>query len=240
MSPAGRKKSKPGVLFALLIVAIFLMLLVNHLMNFEYNPQPLEGSGGPPVMRATATVVEQFIDGSRVPCVCLTLTNAGKSRLTLLDTDQLDPLYDFELQKRLPDGRLDPLPRAPQFSSLALSDSGDAPRVQEVTLLPGRGMSTYLPLTPAYDLRGASGEYNVTVQYRPDALMRSMKRADVERLSANAPTVSCQVDFTWPLVKPEAPPGKPPPAPQRMPAAQAMEVEPSERKPPPLPVEAPK
>ena len=231
MSAAGRKKSKPGAILAILGVAVFLMVLMNYLLNFDYNPREIDDEKSLPSMRGSLSVVEWPVNGSLVPCASLTLTNAGTSSLTLLDTETLEPLYDYELQKRLANGQLDPLPRAPQFNSIQVIDEQKEARKAEVILLPGRSMTVYLPLSPAYDLRGASGTYHVTVHYRPDAALKMMRKEDAGRLNVRPLTLSCQLDFELPLRRPE-------PAKSAAPK-EAITVEPSKRAPPPMPVEAP-
>ncbi|MGD0088626.1 MAG: hypothetical protein ABSE73_01780 [Planctomycetota bacterium] len=164
----GSKRLRVGSAVAVLLCAAFLGWLFYDLWTYEYK-------NGAPAARNTAGLPRTSLrvgDGTEFCCgpgvwACFTFVNQGQSRLRLVDTPALRPLYDLKLLFRSPDGVLTPV--AAFGRAAAKASEFDPDRDAVVVLPPACALTRLIPLSELFDLRRA-GQYELVVTYRPGAL----------------------------------------------------------------------
>jgi len=160
---------------AALICLALLGWLGYYLWHYDYEAGPPETPFAFGQIRANLRIC----DGTEFYCTpgvwaCFAFVNTGPSRIRLVDTRALPPLYEVKLLFHDPKGGL----VAAAMTAAYLSASTSTARGQErfdpdsdnVVELPwGRALTRPIPLSQIFDLRRA-GKYDLTVAYRPGAL----------------------------------------------------------------------
>jgi len=97
---------------------------------------------------------------------CFTFVNTGQSRVRLVETQALTPLYSVNVFYQDSGGStgVPPMPH----HGLAGQKSFDPNKDSVVELPPGSALSHLIPLSQIYDLR-REGKYALTVAYKPGA-----------------------------------------------------------------------
>jgi hypothetical protein len=141
---------------------------------------------------------------------CFTFVNQGRSRLRLVDTPFLTPLYDVKLFQRASGGVLTPVPFTAWHTTLdwgtAMKNSGfDPDKDTVVELPPARALTRLIPLSQLFDLR-REGQYELAVAYQPGALARSDQ--ELAELRVFGEELQASAAFQLPL-SPAVPPAQP-------------------------------
>jgi hypothetical protein len=201
-----KKKSKPGIGIAICLVAGMLWFLGHHMWYFDYNVKPPSDVSSLPILRTSVAVDE--VPGHTGFTASFSITNAGQSRITVLDTVPFDYLFDVSLDAREPDGTLSPVTPNPRF--LIRHDDEDKKvfdrgRDAIVDLLPGRTHTIHIPLATYYDLNRARGKFQLTVVYQPEMVAKMLPPEEAQTLGTVTGPFRCVIEFELPLKK-EKPP----------------------------------
>jgi hypothetical protein len=205
-----------------LVCTGFLLWMGYYIWNFEYHPT-IQPDNEPPEIINPLRPTLRVADGTEfqsVPgvCVSVSLVNIGRTRLRLMDTQALMPLYAVAVLYHAPGGAVTPAPMTAQQIALnraaaSASKAFDRETDSLVELVPGASLSRVIPLWQLFDLREL-GKYDVTITYQPGKvkLGDGVSLADMA-LSEQSLTMSST--FEVPLRT------SPPPEPERKKAAPA-------------------
>ena len=217
-SPTWKFRMRVATLVCCTILGAFAVYLWNY--PYKVNPPgPVDSAATPlkPMLR-----VGDGAEFQRAPgvCVCLSLVNSGASKLRLVDTLALEPLYDVKVSYHARDGPPTPAPMTVEHIAgsrrAAQGNKGfDSERDSIVELVPGAALTRVIPVAALFELQ-REGRYEVTVTYQPGAL----PWRDDEPLAAlqvYEQSLSCSTSFELPLKK-TAPAEQPKAAAPRVPA----------------------
>lgn len=235
-------KQPPKTAWTLMLLVLFAMLGAFGYYTYTGTVVHLPGgSSSAPLLLPRIRVEESQAAGGRVVVAYLSLENSGVSRLRLVDTQALTPLYEFQLRmKPEGEGALELVPptarqldarRSAATSAAAFDSEHDA----VVELIPGSALTRPLPLSALYDLK-RDGKYELTVTYQPETIVKDSSEPAL--LGVHAQRLVCSYGFELSLHKPaagalkkneakkaeppkDAPPSSPPPAAVPVPAEKA-------------------
>ena len=197
--------------------------LFHYLWHFEYKVRRLgDGTSFSPLLPVVRVCEGDEFQSRAGVCAILSLANAGDSRLCVVDTVALEPLYDVRLMYHAPDGTLAPAPMTAGHlagsRAAALDRRGfDRDKDSLVELVPGAALTRVVPLSFLFDLR-REGKYDLTITYQPKAVERPSGPSLAE-LQACELSLSTSTTFEIPLRKP------PPDVPKKAGAAGASPAE---------------
>ncbi|MCY3020855.1 MAG: hypothetical protein NTW87_17705 [Planctomycetota bacterium] len=234
--PGNPKRNTRAPVVTLIAVTI-LVALGWYLYTYDYKVHPPEEALVGTLLRPALTVTDtDGATGARGVFVSFSLVNCSRSRVRVVDTVSLAPLYTVELSQHRADGSW--LPVAMTTAHMAASRSAameprrfERDRDALVELVPGAALTRAIPLSALYEL-GPEGNYELMVIYQPDTLPLG-EGPGLKDLQVCHETVRCSASFELPLKK--TPPAGP--TDRNVGPAARPEAKPAERPAPPaLPV----
>jgi hypothetical protein len=164
------KPQRPGKVIAIMFVGSLLVLLGWSLWRYDYKVR--SRLPPPPARIRSGLRVVPSPDG-REQTAEFSLRNEGQTRICLLDTAALEPLYQVQVELRVADG----FTPAPTLGMPVLTTLGDklldGERDAIVELVPGSALVRCIRLSSRFDLR-KEGQYRVSVVYQPQVLATSL------------------------------------------------------------------
>jgi hypothetical protein len=199
---------------ALLVCIGLLGWLSYHLLTYDYGPvaggePPGRGSNLPGAfaLKPLLKIVDgRDLYGEPGVCAAFSLVNSGRSKLKVVNTRALTPLYEVKLLVRGPDGGKSPAPMTLQqmaaMRGAATTRKSFNPEEDTVVeLLSGEALTRPIRLQQLYDLQ-RDGTYELTVTYQPAALQEG-EGPRLAQLGAEEQPLSCSLIFELPLEAPQ-------------------------------------
>ena len=202
---------KSRMIVVTVVCAALLGWLCHYLWSFDYKVRRLgDGTSFSPLLPVVRVCEGAEFQSRADVCAILSLANAGDSRLSVVDTVALEPLYVVRLMYHAPDGTLAPAPMTAGHlagSRAAALDRGGFDRDKDsvVELVPGAALTRVVPLSFLFDLR-REGKYDLTITYQPKAI-EGPSGPLLAELQAYELPLSASTAFEIPLRK--APPPEP-------------------------------
>ena len=193
---------------AVLSCLALLLWLGFYLWTYDYSlPEPPGAVG----QLRTALRICDGTEFCRTPGVwaCFTFVNMGQSRVRLVETQALTPLYNVKLLYRDSDHGL--MLAAMTAAYMAASTSAGIPGQKQfdqdkdsvVELPPGSALTHLIPLSQIFDLR-RDGKYELAVAYRPGSLALPSGQT-LEGLKAYDQELQGSASFQLPLARVPSP-----------------------------------
>ena len=168
------KARETRMTFVVLTCLTLLFWFGFYLWTYDYSLSEPPGT----VVQLRATL--RICDGTesyRAPGVvaCFTLVNLGQSRVRVVETQALTPLYNVKLLYQDSNHGLTPAAMTAEYmaasTSAAVRQEGFDQEKDSVVELPaGSALTHFIPLSQIFDLR-REGKYELTVAYRPGSLV---------------------------------------------------------------------
>lgn len=224
-----KRKARSFTTFAAIVVIGFLAAFFMYMWRYDYKVQrPQEFSGFSRSLRGILRIDQKGEYGFGGPVAVLTLANASPTRVRLLDTRLIFPLYDIKLAFKNDAGQWTDMPQIPdavrRYSPPpGKTDIFDKDNDAIAELVTGSGYTRAIPLSYLYNLNDHS-QFKLTLTYQPEKVAEVMGET-FNFLDVTRDTVGLTELFDYPEKKvPKEPaPAKEAEAPQE-PVKPAQEV----------------
>lgn len=174
-----KRKARSFTTIAAIIVIGFLAAFFLYMWRYDYKIQrPQEFSAATRTLRGKLRIDQNGEYGFSGPVAVLTLANASSTRVRLLDTRQIFPLYDMKLSRKNETNEwvdVPPLPDAVRRYSNppGKTDIFDKDNDAIAELVTGSGYTRSIPLTYLYSLKEHT-QYKLTLTYQPEKVAEIM------------------------------------------------------------------
>jgi len=198
------KQKAQHILAAVVVVVVLALALLSYsLWTHDYKAEVRLPTSVAPHRVTPSLSVRPALPNEVGVFAEFSLKNDGRSRVRLLDTAALEPLYAVQLQVRAPDGGLQPAGVVPHLMTIALDPAThkmfDPERDGIVELVPGSALIRHINLATLFDVK-AAGSYRLAVTYQPEVLGSQMGE-DYEPLDVHKKRLASVLEFELPLKK---------------------------------------
>jgi len=221
-----KRKSRALTTIAMIGVLGFLLGFFLYMWGYDYKVQrPQDFSNAPRTLRGMLSIDQKGEYGYSGPVAVLTLANATTSRVRVLGTRQIFPLYDIKLESLDPDGAWQNVPIPPDVvqrysSAPTRGDVFDKDNDAISELVMGSGFTRAISLQYLFNLK-MNTQYKLTVTYQPNKIADIMGDT-FDLLDVTRESVTLTGTFDYPEKKapktPEVAPEPAKPAPKEEPA----------------------
>lgn len=197
-----RKKDTAMAISGALVFA-FLGSLGYYLFTFDYKIRAPADAMSTPALLPALSIHESTDPAAPGPEAEFTLTNAGSTKISVLDSVAqmpLYPLYDLRLQVRPAGGIVTmkvPPKTSPPLAAPADSAAFDKKRDKCVLLLTSEKFTKRIPLAALFDFK-QEGRYTLTMGYQPAA---RVGEAELIEKDVYAQMIVLNTTFDWPPLK---------------------------------------
>lgn len=203
-----KRKSRPYTTAVIFLVIGSLIGFFFYMWNYDYKVVRPKEFTMKRDLRIVLRIDQKGEFGYGGPVAVVTLANASQTRVRLLDTKALQPLYELKLVYKAGAGEPKEIAMRPNAFQRPGSDTSvfDKENDAVAELVTGAAYTRAIPLNYYYDMK-EKGEYELVVKYDPEKVAQQMG-SSFEYLDVTRDSLSMTVQFQYP----EAPPADKAPA----------------------------
>lgn len=174
-----KRKARSFTTIAAIFVIGFLAAFFLYMWRYDYKIQrPQDFSAAPRTLRGKLRIDQNGEFGFSGPVAVVTLANVSPTRVRMIDTRQIFPLYALTLSRKNETGEWVDVPSIPdavrRYSSPpGKTDIFDKENDAIAELVTGAGYTRAIPLTYLYFFKEHS-QYKLTLNYQPEKVAEVM------------------------------------------------------------------